>query len=162
MADAKRTLVCPSARPEMPQSVVFGVVGGSPTEPRVRYLEKSLPVTDELLALTAPVEPQEVLRFAAPCAGGQCVHFDGARCSLALRTVQFVMPVVHRLPACSIRAECLWFAQEGRAACERCPQIVTEGYAASPEIVHAAQPPKTEIWQNDRAGVPSEISGGRL
>jgi len=34
------------------------------------------------------------------------------------------------LPACLIRATCRWYQQEGKAACHRCPQVVT--YIAEP------------------------------
>jgi hypothetical protein len=132
--------LCPSARPEMQGSVVFGVVGGTVDEPRVGYLRRSLPVTQELLRMTDPAEPTEVLRFAAPCARHQCLHFDGADCSLARRTVQLIAPVVDRLPPCPIRRDCLWFAQEGQSACLRCPQVVTDSYQATDEYRRAATP----------------------
>ena len=34
-------------------------------------------ITDELLAMTAPVPPTQVFRFTAPCQEGACSHFDG-------------------------------------------------------------------------------------
>ena len=34
-------------------------------------------------------------------------------------------PVVDALPSCSIRNTCRWFADQERAACVRCPQVVT-------------------------------------
>jgi len=81
---------CPSAQPEMAGSVVLGVVGGTVDEPRVAYLAEPPPVTDELLALSGPVKPTEIFRFAAPCTGNACQHFDGSNCRLATRIPRVV------------------------------------------------------------------------
>lgn len=123
--------LCPSAQPEMTGSVVFGVVGGTLDAPRVGYLATPLPTTPELLALSGPVEPTEIFRFAAPCAGSACRHFDGSTCRLAARTVELMTPVVDQLPPCRVRPECRWWLQEGKDACLRCPQVVTQAYAPS-------------------------------
>lgn len=118
--------LCPSAQPDMEGSVVFGVVGGTAREPRLKYLSEPQPVTDELLELSKPVKPTEVFRFAAPCAGSGCKHFDGADCRLAKRTVDMQPAVVDKLPACRLRPRCRWWQQEGKSACMRCPMVVTE------------------------------------
>ncbi len=81
---------CPSAEPEMAGSMVLGVVEGTVDEPRVGYLAEPLPVTDRVLALSRPVEPTEIFRFAAPCANSACQHFDGSHCLLATRIVQLL------------------------------------------------------------------------
>jgi len=132
--------LCPSARPEMEGSVLFGVVGGTAEEPRLAYLTEPHPVTDELLALSGPVTPTEVFRFAAPCAENACQHFDGSTCRLAARTARLLPPVVEVLPPCRLRPTCRWWRQEGRAACVRCPQIVTDNYHPSADIERAADP----------------------
>ncbi len=62
------------------------------------------------------------------------MHFDGTRCQLAVRIAKLLPEVVDSLPACNIRSDCRWFRQEGRAACLRCPQIVT-GNAEADEIL---------------------------
>jgi hypothetical protein len=129
--------LCPSAQPEMADSVVFGLIGGTDEEPRLGYLVELRTVTDELLALTAPVKPTEVFRFAAPCAGNSCQHFDGSDCRLAKRIVQLLPAAEEMLPPCRLRPSCRWWQQEGKAACIRCPQIVTETYHPS-ELLHQA------------------------
>ena len=48
----------------MAGSVVFGIAVGTVKSPRVAYLVTPLPVTPELLALSGPVAPAEVFRFA--------------------------------------------------------------------------------------------------
>jgi hypothetical protein len=118
--------LCPSARPEMLGSTIFGVIGGDVDEPRVSYLADPQPVSDDLLTLAEPLAPTEVFRFAAPCGGGRCRHYDGAECRLATRVVTMLPTVTDRLPRCRIRPSCRWWHQEGAAACRRCPQIVSE------------------------------------
>jgi hypothetical protein len=132
--------MCPSAQPEMPGSVAFGVVTGTADDPRVAWIERPVPVTKELLALTAPVAPTQVLRIAAPCQENACCHFDGTDCRLATRLVQLIPAVVESLPPCRIRPDCRWFLQEGGAACRVCPQIVTYCVSPSPEMDQAATP----------------------
>jgi hypothetical protein len=101
---------------------VLGVVRDGDTS----YLTEHVPLTDDLVALTEPVGPSRVLRIAARCEENACTHFDGVNCRLAARIVQLLPVVTDALPACLIRAECRWYRQEGRPACQRCPQIVTE------------------------------------
>lgn len=131
---------CPSAQPGMDGSVAFGVIDGTVEQPRLVHLTRTLPVTDELLALSGPVSPTEVFRFAAPCAGDSCRHFDGKDCRLVTRLVQILPAVACDLPPCSLRPTCRWWQQEGKAACLRCPQIVTDTYAPSEDLMRAADP----------------------
>jgi hypothetical protein len=123
--------LCPSAQPDMAGSRVFAVVGGTPAAPRAGYLTAPRSATPEVLALAAPVDPTEIFRFAAACAGSGCQHFDGSRCQLVRRTVLRLEPVVDALPPCPIRPGCRWWQEEGKAACLRCPQIVTQQHASA-------------------------------
>ena len=132
--------LCPSARPEMPGAFAFGAVAGTVEAPRLVHFAGPQPVSDELLALARPAEPTEVFRFAAPCAGHACAHFDGQDCRLATRVVQILPAVVSGLPPCVLRPECRWWQQEGKAACLRCPQVVSECVAPSEEMLRAALP----------------------
>lgn len=132
--------LCPSSRPELPESVAFGVVSGTVHEPHVTYLKKPQPITEELIALTAPVTPAEVFRTASPCATNKCQHFDGNDCRLAQRVVEQLPVVEDKLPACSIRRDCRWFQQEGKAACMRCPQVITDNYNASELVRQVSMP----------------------
>ena len=137
--------LCPSAQPDWEGARVIGVVGGTPEQPRTAYLEQAQPVTQEILDLAGPVAPAEVFRFAAPCAGSACGHYDGAehKCRLAEKTVRWVEQAVDNLPKCSIRASCRWWQQEGPAACRRCPQVVTINFAPSKAMRDAADPQLT-------------------
>lgn len=132
--------LCPSAQPWMDGAVVFGVVGGSESEAWVEYLTESVAATPDLLALARGVDPTEVFRIGAPCAGHACRHFDGADCRLASKLVQLTPAASASLPACSLRPRCRWWRQEGKAACMRCPQIVTTHHLPSDEMRRAADP----------------------
>jgi len=143
-------VLCPSAQPDLPGSVAFGVITGESGHSRVAWIEQPVPVTEELLALTAPVAATQVLRIAAPCQEGACCHFDGTDCRLATRLVQLLPSCEQTLPACRIRPHCRWFLQEGKPACERCPQIVTYTIDPSEELSRAAKP---EIRAQIPAGV---------
>lgn len=131
---------CPSARHDTDGAVIIGVVGGTPTRPRMAHLVQPLPVMDDLLALTGPVSPEKVYRFAAPCAASACLHFAENHCRLVERVVDGLPEAVEGLPNCRIRPTCRWWQQEGKAACLRCPMIVTEVAHPSEELYAAASP----------------------
>jgi hypothetical protein len=141
-------LLCPSARGHPGASVLIGVVGGTPEAPRITPTVSALEVTPELLALAAPVSPTEVFRFASSCQGCACPHFSNDACQLAVRSVEILSEVADKLPHCAIRPQCRWFRQEGPAICRRCPQIVTDQYRPSEEmlrVVLGENPPPLEV-----------------
>ncbi len=131
---------CPSSQPEAEGAAVFAIIQGTAAEPRAAYLDRLIPLTPEIAATTAPIRPTEVFRLSAPCAARACQHFDSGRCDLVNRVVQLVPPVISRAPACALRPSCMWWLQEGGKACLRCPQIVTQMYGASAQLVQAATP----------------------
>ena len=122
---------CPSAQATADGARVFGVLTGTPDAHRVGYLTETVPVSEKLLALAGAAKPTQLFRIAAPCANGGCKHFKSNACSLAERIVAGVPVVVNALPACQIRSSCRWFRQEGKEACFRCPQVMTDKSDAS-------------------------------
>jgi hypothetical protein len=142
MATDRQQPLCPSAQPEWQGARIFGVVGGTAEAPATAYLSAPQPVTEQLLQLAGSVRPGEVFRMAAPCVCHGCSHFapEAATCRLVEKTVRWLPPVVDKLPACSIRASCRWWQQEGKAACLRCPQVVTENFKPTPAVRDAANP----------------------
>lgn len=134
--------LCPSTFPGWPGSVAFGLVTGTVEEPRWQAFEKPLPITDELLALSGPVAPTEIFRFAGPCAGKACQHFaeSSGNCRLVEKTVRFVAKVQEKLPVCTIRPDCKWWRQEGRDACFRCPQVASSNPANAHALRMASDP----------------------
>lgn len=134
------TTVCPSANHKEAGAVLFAVVGGTPEQPDVAYLDEAQPVTKDILDLAGTVDPTEVFRFAAPCSKTGCQHFNGEKssCQLATKVVQLLPVVVNKLAPCAIRSTCRWWQQEGVAGCQRCPQVVTLNYAPSEAMRTAA------------------------
>ena len=132
--------MCPSAQPDMEECLVLGVLEDGPSGRSLAWIEQPQPATPELLSLTRDVDPRNIFRFAARCEESKCAHFDGQDCKLATRIVQILPRAVEVLPACSIRPECRWYQQEGKAACLRCPQVITHVENASAEILRVATP----------------------
>ncbi len=117
---------CPSAHAEAPGARLFGVqVRGPDGTRQLAYLKTVAPITDAVLALAGDAAPHEVLRVAAHCIEGLCPHWNGGGCDLATRVATMLPPAVSAMPRCAIRPTCLWFKQEGPAACIRCPQVAT-------------------------------------
>lgn len=139
---APKRLMCPSAQPDMDDSLVLGVFENTPEGRRLAWIEEPQPATPQLLSLTREVDPRDVFRFAARCEESRCVHFDGKDCQLATRIVQILPRVVDVLPPCSIRPECRWYQQEGKAACFRCPEVITQLENPTAEMLKAAMPPE--------------------
>lgn len=134
------TPFCPSAQPDMPESVIFGIVGGTASVPQLRYLAEPLPTTTDLLSLADPAEPTEVFRFGARCAERLCQHFDGAHCRLGAKIATEVRPVVAIAPPCRLRSRCRWWLEQGVDACLRCPVVVTTAHNPATDVRRAALP----------------------
>lgn len=117
--------LCPSFSPKEPGGGwIFGVVGGDVDRPRLIPLERPEPVTKEVFEMVAPLHPSQVFRIAAPCVEGRCKNFGGGTCNLA-KAVTSRRESTDQLRPCLIRPECLWWHQEGKEACLRCPGVVT-------------------------------------
>lgn len=134
--------LCPSAQPQMKDAMVLGVVLPTETANKVAYLNEALPASEEVLATAAPAPPTQIFRFSAICEERKCLHFDGVECNLASRIARQLPAAVDKPPPCTIRRSCRWFAQEGWAACFRCPQIVTAGFAGDAKVASIAMPEK--------------------
>jgi hypothetical protein len=134
-------LLCPSAQPDWQGSILIGLLDAASPEPRIVPLAEPAPVTASLLALAHPIPPTEIMRFAAPCAGAACSHFSGDRCTLVVRAIAELRPDTAHLPYCRIRATCRWWAERGRPACLRCPQINTDGAPDTAAMQRIAAPP---------------------
>jgi hypothetical protein len=59
--------------------------------------------------------------------------------------VKFLPIATDELTPCAIRPRCRWWQQEGKAACSRCPQVVTDNYNPSELMIQAASPKTTTI-----------------
>lgn len=121
---------------------VLGVVLHDADQPTLAYLDEPMAPTADVLELAAPLPVAHVFRLSARCEESKCTHFDGTRCQLAVRIAKLLPEVVDSLPACTIRPECRWFRQEGRAACLRCPQVMTGTYEADEVLQQVAGIPR--------------------
>lgn len=101
------------------------MLSGSAEEPRVAYLPKGVELDVAAARSLLPQTPTKAFRFAAHCESERCLHFAAGRCSLAERVVRQLPEVVDALPPCQIRSGCRWYAEQGAAACRRCPQVIT-------------------------------------
>ena len=133
------TKLCPSAQPRMRGAVAFGLTNGNDAAPEVTWLERPVPVTNELLEKAGDAEAERIFRVAAPCQEGACLHWSGSKCKLAQRIVHELEPAAE-LPPCQLRRGCRWFGQEGREACARCAQVITHSYDPPLALVRAAMP----------------------
>jgi len=138
-------LLCPSAPPDWAGARLIGIVGGTADAPHMTPLEQSISATPELLKLAEPVSPTEVFRFSAPCVGGTCQHFSDDECHLAKKIVRLLPVASHALPFCTIRAGCRWFSPEGKDACYRCPQVVTDNVHGGEAMRKASDPTYTIV-----------------
>ena len=137
---SSQTLLCPSAEADMEGSVIFGIVAGTPEQPKLFHLRETKQVPPALVSLESPVKPTEIFRIAANCINESCTHFDGTKCRLTQRIVEGLPPVSESVPPCPIRANCRWWSQEGKEACVRCLQIVRDNYNASDRLYQAGDP----------------------
>ena len=140
--ETKHTL-CPSAQPDMAEASVFGIVNGTPLEPRVSYLDRDAAIDPADYGKLGSLQPGHVFRVSAKCEESRCVHFRNSRCSLAQRLVDRLHPVVDGVPHCRIRPNCRWFAEQGTAACLRCPQVVTFATERMDTLIAIAAPEAT-------------------
>jgi hypothetical protein len=150
--------LCPSAHSSAPTARLFAVqVRNAQGEQQLAYLTETQGITDQVMQMVGDRPPHEVLRVAAHCIEGACPHWNGHGCRLATRVATMLPQAVSAMPRCAIRPTCLWFKQEGPAACLRCPQIATIRQHApedlGPKVAQielAAADPVLKPWDGDR------------
>lgn len=115
--------ICPSGR-GVSGAVLLGVVQA---DGQIGYIMPRMEVDEAWLVVARPGrELEKRYRFATPCARSQCVHWHG-RCSVGDAALELNDPPASgKLPRCSVRHACVWFAQSGRAACAACPRVITD------------------------------------
>jgi hypothetical protein len=151
--EANRPL-CPSAHSDAPGARLFGVQVRTASGARqLAYLNQTHPITEEMKELAGPSAPHEVLRVAARCIEGSCPHWNGQGCRLATRVATMLPQAVSALPRCAIRPGCVWFKQEGPAACVRCPNVTTIEQHASGELGAAVA--QLELMNDDAVLQPA-------
>lgn len=129
-----RKFVCPSSNPKAEDARVFAVVSGTVEAPRASYLAKGVSLDDTAMRLPDGVEPTRVFRFAGSCAEKGCGQFAGGNCQLGKTVAKLLHDVAEAMPACTIRGECRWYAENGPSICRKCPQVVTTVRPSDPEL----------------------------
>ncbi|MEB3416059.1 hypothetical protein VCJ71_08280 [Alteriqipengyuania sp. WL0013] len=153
----KLALDCPSAPHQHPEAKLFGVVLEEEGQPRVAYLDKQARQPDRLDVEALGVDPGHALRFSAPCANSGCGQWRDGGCGLGKEIVKRLAPVVDVAPACTLRATCRWFAENGTASCLRCPQITTKR-RADEAVLPPPRMPRTPFGPHRPHAIPSPAS----
>jgi hypothetical protein len=125
---------------------IFGIVAGTPEEPRVAYLKSEAVVGDEAIETLGELKPTQVFRYAARCEESRCAQFDKGCCSLGKRIAELLPEVTDALPSCQIRPTCRWYAEVGRPACLRCPQVMTLVPSDDSALARVSIPPAMGDW----------------
>ena len=138
-----QTLACPSSRPESPNSAVFGIVDNRGDFPIIRYLDRPISATAEVLALAEDEHPNQVFRFTSPCQEARCAHFSQGQCGLPRLLKEHLPAAQQKHVSCPIRNQCRWFHQESFEACARCSAIVTDEYVIfDGQLLSPLRPPE--------------------
>jgi hypothetical protein len=103
----------------------FAVIGGRPGAPRAAYLKRDAAAAAAAIPLPPGVDATDVFRLGARCETSRCTHYSGGVCGLGERIARQLDPVVDVPPPCTLRPDCRWHAEQGVAACLRCPQVIT-------------------------------------
>ena len=122
---------CPSHRADDAE-VILGVIGPDGT---LGHLQPPLAVTAARLGRLREAHGElleATFRFAGPCHTSGCASWRGDHCGVVEEVLAEhpAMPDVsvtigRRLPHCTIRPTCRWWAERGRAACDACPLVAT-------------------------------------
>jgi|NGEPerStandDraft_6_1074524.scaffolds.fasta_scaffold51248_2 hypothetical protein len=95
---------------------------------RLAYVQPPTRVDAEFVARAhARGRPEARFRFSMPCIEAGCPQWTGDGCGVADKLVEEEPGATStRLPACTIRRTCRWFAQHGASACAVCPTVVAD------------------------------------
>ena len=93
------------------------------------YTPRMPPLDEEMAERFEVGGGTAAFRFTEPCAEDRCGHWGSGGCGVASAAAR-AAPIAQQreapLPKCSIRADCRWFALEGRSACAVCPLVARD------------------------------------
>lgn len=117
LSNDSRKLMCPAAAQD-DATDTFGFFRSD--EGRVEFYAELIPLPEVLRGDRETPNPMDRMRLSAPCLTRKCVHWTGRSCRLghAVAEVGGSMPTDQ--PACAVRSECRWFAENGGEACKSC------------------------------------------
>ncbi len=96
---------------------------------RLAYVSSPIRIGASFVDRVAEARPEQRFRFSGPCVESSCPNWTGDSCAVAevvIAEAQRGRPVTSRLPQCTIRRTCRWFAQHGGDACSVCPSVVAD------------------------------------
>lgn len=125
MTDAQPGTLCPSATGQTEDARIVGFIG---RDGIVSPMVTPIPLTGAVREAAGP-QPERVFRLSGRCAQEKCSNWSGESCGLIDRMIQDVhrnrMPEqTGKLPACGIRASCVWWGQSGPEACRVCKYVI--------------------------------------
>jgi hypothetical protein len=119
---------CPSSV-ATPGAVLLGSVNADGT---VGFIETPITIDEAFMEMGKDLELERSFRFSGKCVQSGCRQWKDGNCTVIKRIIT-AEPDWHlqhpQLPACSIRATCRWYAQEGAKACSYCAYITTNSMA---------------------------------
>ena len=123
--------LCPSHAPKA-GNILLGYVG---KKGEINFLDQRLEVDQDFIdEASKGRDLGKRFRFAGNCSKNGCGHWDkeGSKCSLIAEiNDRFQAKEVRALRSCSIRNQCVWFAQSGPEACTNCKYVIREMRAES-------------------------------
>ena len=121
-----REPVCPSTTGDAPDARIIGFINASG---KVGTIAPPIALTDAMRASLGP-QPERVFRLAGRCLSAGCNQWSGTECGLIGRmradpgVRQAATDAASPLPQCGIRADCVWWRQDGPEACRVCLHVV--------------------------------------
>jgi hypothetical protein len=119
--------LCPSVTGERESPQIIGFIGDRGV---VANIPTPITLTAEMRASTG-TQPERIFRLADTCIESECRNWQNAQCALigrmhgeVARRGVTVGGHEAKLPRCGIRADCVWWLQEGPQACRVCPHVI--------------------------------------
>lgn len=112
-----RKLTCPAAAQDDAIDT-FGFFRSD--EGRVEFYAELIPLPEVLRGDRETPNPIDRMRLSAPCLTRKCVHWTGGSCRLGNAVAEVGRRTQSGQPACAVRSDCRWFAENGGEACKSC------------------------------------------
>lgn len=117
-------MLCPSANCQ-PGAILLGIVE---RDGQVSLATERIAVDEQFVKIAQQGRtPEKRFRFADKCIQSGCKQWIGEHCGVIDNVIKTIgdAPASPKLPQCSIRSQCRWYEQRGRAACFVCPLVIT-------------------------------------
>lgn len=119
--DPNEELLCPSYQ------CVSGaqLIGIAQANQQIEFIGNPIRIDRQFVKIAQEGRPPETrFRFAKKCGKSICANWAGGHCGLIAELRDNREGLGGELPNCGIRDRCRWYAEQGAAACDICPNIV--------------------------------------